>query len=475
VSSCCDDPGGFDLAVIGAGSSGFAAAIAAAEEGARVLLVGHGLIGGTCVNVGCVPSKFLIRAAEAAHAGTRAHRFRGIRGHLEFTDWPALRAQKDALVAALRKAKYEDLLGIYPSITYLEGRARLTPAGVDVAGRSFAVPRIVITTGSRPATLPGVEIDEQHVLTSDGLLSRDRRPDHLLVIGAGAIGLELGQTFLRLGARVTVVEYLERILPPADPDISSELKRHLEAEGAEFRLAHRVQAVHARDGRVEVVATPRTGGREKRIVGDAVLVAVGRQPNTEGLGLEELGVRRDERGFIATDAYMRTSREGIYAAGDVTGRHMYVYMAAHGGRIAALNALRGDVETYDETAVPHVVFTDPQVAWVGLGEPEARGQGIDARVSRLPLDQLPRALAALDTRGLIKLVADAESLRLLGAHIVAPEGADAVQTAALALRRGMTAGELARTIVPYLTTVEGLKLAAQAFEKDPAKLSCCAG
>jgi len=206
-----------------------------------------------------------------------------------------------------------------------------------------------------------------------------------------------------------------------------------------------------------------------------VLATAGRQPNTEGLGLEGAGVALTARGGVRIDARMRTSRPGVYAAGDVTGRDMFVYMAAYGARLAAENALNGDGRRYDATAMPAVVFTDPQVASVGLTEAAARDAGHAVRTSILPLEHVPRALAARDVRGLIKLVADGDDDRLLGAHILAPEGADSIQTAALAIRHGLTVRDLAETIFPYLTTVEGLKLAAQTFDKDVSKLSCCAG
>jgi pyruvate/2-oxoglutarate dehydrogenase complex dihydrolipoamide dehydrogenase (E3) component len=215
-------------------------------------------------------------------------------------------------------------------------------------------------------------------------------------------------------------------------------------------------------------------GREVRLDAEETLIATGRQPNTDGLGLEEAGVEVLENGGIVVDDLMKTSKAGVYAAGDVTGRDQFVYMAAYGAKIAAENALNGDARRYDATAMPSVVFTDPQVASVGLTEREAREQGLQVRSTTLPLDYVPRALAARDTRGLIKLVAGSDG-RLLGAHILAPEGADSIQTAALAIKHGLSVADLGETIFPYLTTVEGLKLAAQAFDKDVTKLSCCAG
>jgi mercuric reductase len=218
-----------------------------------------------------------------------------------------------------------------------------------------------------------------------------------------------------------------------------------------------------------------TEGRDETIEAEQMLVTTGRRPNTDGIGLRDCGVELLPHGGIKVDEYMCTTKPGVYAAGDVTGRDPFVYMAAYGARIAAENALTGDKKRYDATAMPAIVFTDPQVATVGLAEAAARERGLEVKISVLPLDQVPRALAAHDTRGLIKLVADAHNGKLLGAHVLAPEGADSIQTAALAIKCGLTAEQLAETIFPYLTTVEGLKLAAQAFAKDIAKLSCCAG
>ncbi len=474
--ACCesdaDDGNRFDIAVVGAGSAGFSAAIAAAERGARVALIGHGTIGGTCVNVGCLPSKTLIRAAETVHRGRTASSFAGIRGRIELTDWGALTAQKDALVAALRKAKYSDLLAAYDTVAYIEGRARLTERGVMVDGREITADRIVLATGSSPAVPPIPGIGEVPWLDSAAALALERLPKSLLVVGGGYIGCELAQMFARIGVEVTIT-CRSRLLPDAEPEISAALTRFFRDEGIEVRDGIQYNRIGPSEHGAALIVED--AGGTVAIKSERVLIAAGRRPNTEGLGLEEAGIALNERGGIAVDEYMRTSRPGVYAAGDVTGRHMFVYMAAYGARIAAENALDGDTRRYDATAMPAVTFTDPQVARVGLTEAEAEAEGFAVRSATLPLEHLPRALAAHDTRGLVKLVAEAESGRLLGAHILAPEGCDSIQTAALAIRQGLTARELSEMVFPYLTTVEGLKLAAQTFEKDVSKLSCCAG
>jgi pyruvate/2-oxoglutarate dehydrogenase complex dihydrolipoamide dehydrogenase (E3) component len=294
----------------------------------------------------------------------------------------------------------------------------------------------------------------------------------LLVIGGGYIGAELAQMFARAGVRVTLV-CRSRLLPEAEPEIGTALTQYFEDEGITIvsRIAYR--QVHKTEDGVSLTVT--RDGRDMAIDTDQVLIATGRTPNIEGLGLAEHGVAISPKGGIVVDDRMRTTRAGVYAAGDVIGRDQFVYMAAYGAKLAAKNALNGNSLRYDNSAMPAIVFTDPQVASVGLTEAAARAAGHDVRVSMVRLDQVPRALAARDTRGLIKLVADARSGRLLGAHILAPEGADSIQTAALAIRQGLTVDDLADMIFPYLTTVEGLKLAALGFAKDVAKLSCCAG
>lgn len=474
--------GGFDVAVIGAGSAGFSAAITAADLGARVALVGHGTIGGTCVNVGCVPSKTLIRAAEAVHAGQASRRFPGLGGTLQLADWAALAASKDELVAGLRQKKYVDLLPAYPGVTYVEGRARFVDGGLVVDDAPMPVGKIILAMGARAAVpaIPGLE--DVPWLTSTSALALERLPRSLLVIGGGVIGVELGQMFARLGVAVTIC-CRSRLLPEMDPEFSAALQTCLEAEGIQVCAGVGYQRIAQADHGIELTcdrpagkgAGPERDAAVQIIVAEQVLIATGRQPNSDSMGLEARGVKLARNGGIVIDDYLETTAPGIYAAGDVTGRDQFVYMAAYGAKLAARNAVGGNEHRYDNSTMPAVVFSDPQVASVGLTETAAKALGLDIKTSLLPLDQVPRALAARDTRGLIKLVADKTTDRLIGGQIMAPEGADAIQTMVLAIKHGMTAAELGATIFPYLTTVEGLKLAAQTFDLDVSKLSCCAG
>ena len=475
MSTCCTSrfpSGGFDLAVVGAGSAGFSAAITAAEQGARVALIGHGTIGGTCVNVGCVPTKTLIRAAESLHNARVAARFTGIRGQSALEDWHALIVQKDELVTRLRQAKYVDLLPKYNTIAYMNGPAQLAPDGIRVNDERLRVGRMIVATGASP-TLPSIlGIEDVDYLTSTTALELPALPRSMLVIGGGYIGCELAQLFARAGVRVTLA-CRSRLLPEGEPEISKALAGYLGEEGIDVRTGLTYRRICRTGGRV--VLEVWANGATEPLEAEVVLAAAGRQPNTADLGLADVDVALTESGGIQVDEHLRTSNPAIYAAGDVTGRHQFVYMAAYSARLAALNALNGNSLRYDATTMPAVTFTNPQVASVGLTEAAARAADYEVKTSLLPLDAVPRALAARDTRGLIKLVADQTNDRLLGAHILAPEGCDSIQTAALAIKHGMTTRELGETIFPYLTTVEGLKLAALSFGKDVTRLSCCAG
>jgi mercuric reductase len=463
----------YDLLVIGAGSGGFAAAIKGTELGARVGLINDGALGGTCVNVGCVPSKALIRAAEAWHKAGH-HPFAGVETQALALDWDAVRRQKDALVGQLRQEKYANVLAAYPEITFIPGRAQFQEDGsVVVNDKVLRARKVVITTGAQPRMLPIPGADEAGVLTSTSLMDLPELPESLIVLGGRAVALELGQTMARFGVQVVILQRSSSLVPEHEPQIGRALKGYLEEDGIGVVTGVQVERIE-REGNGRMVST-RVQGRPQVYRAEQVLMALGRQPNTAGMGLEQVGVELDKNGAIIVDAGMRTSHPDIYASGDVTTNPQFVYVAAKGGAVAAENALNGTGEVLDLFAMPEVIFTDPQVATVGLTEAEAKAKGFEVITSELPLKYVPRALAARDTRGLIKLVADGASRRLLGAHILAAEGGEVVQAATLAVKFRLTLDHLTGTLFPYLTQVEGLKLAAQTFEKDVAKLSCCAG
>jgi mercuric reductase len=373
----------------------------------------------------------------------------------------------------LRQKKYADLLRAYEAITYFdEGPAQLVEGGVMVAGRMIRATKIIIATGSHSRTpdIPGIA--EAPTLDSTTLLDLRNKPESLIFLGGGYIGVELAQMMARMGVAITIL-CRSRLLPKAEPEVSAALEDILRAEGLNVVCGVRYDKACTTGNGAALSVT--LDGKSQKFSASHIVLTTGRTPNSEGLGLSEMGVETDARGAVLVADDMSTTCPGIYAAGDVTNRDQFVYMAAYGAKLAARNAVLGGADLYDNSTMPWVVFSDPQIAGVGLTEAEARKAGHEVKISVLTLENVPRALAARDTRGLIKLVADAQTDRLLGGVIMAPEGADSIQTLALALRFGMTTRSLADMIFPYLTSVEGLKLAAQTFDKDVTQLSCCAG
>ena len=477
MSQCCDEQYSItapNILVIGGGSAGFSAAITAADSGAKVVIAGAGTIGGTCVNVGCVPSKNLIRATEAVHKGNNVDRFDGLKGASEIVNWQALVQQKQQLVDSLRKAKYEDLLPEYPNISYVEGRACFTGNGteVDVNGTRCHPQKVILATGASAALPPINGIQSVPVLDSTTALELESLPESMLIIGGGVIGCELGQMFARAGVTVTIC-CRSRLLPGTEPEVSAALTHHLRQEGVV--VCEGVDYQHIEQVGKVIKLTCQTDDGKKVIQAHQVLAAAGRTPNTRALHLEKVGIDLNAKGGVKIDECMQTSNPDVYAVGDVTGRDLFVYMAAYGGKLAAGNALNGNRTKYDNSTMPAVVFTDPQVAMVGLTEAQAKAKGYDVKTSTVTLDNVPRFIASREAEGLIKLVADKATDKLFGATILAPEAGDSIQTVVMALKAGLTTGELGATIFPYLTAVEGLKLAAQSFSKDVKKLSCCAG
>jgi mercuric reductase len=461
----------YDLVVVGAGSAAFAAAIKATEAGYSVALVEHSSLGGTCVNVGCVPSKALLRAGELAWAAGH-HPFAGLSTSSGPVDLAALVAQKDELVRALRQMKYADLVSDY-GFTVIPGHGRFTsPEVLEVDGRSIRARVYLVATGASPAAPPIPGLAEAGYLTSTSALELTEVPKRLVVIGANAIGLELGQFFLHVGTKVTFVDVAERIAPFEEPEISAALASVLTAQGAAIHTGAHVLGVQRSTDHVDV--TVQVGARQFDLVADEILVATGRRPNSEGLGLEAAGVELDGRGALVVDDELRTANPRIFGAGDVTGAPQFVYVSAYEGALAVDNALLGAGRKLDFTGLPRVTFTAPQIAGAGLTEVQAAAAGFEVETSVLPLAAVPRALVNHDIAGLVKLVAERGTGRLLGASVLAEGAGDVIQSAVLAIRHGITTAELAATFHPYLTMAEALKLAAQAFTRDVEKLSCCA-
>jgi mercuric reductase len=460
------------VVIIGSGSAAFAAALKAAEEGAIVTMIEAGTVGGTCVNIGCVPSKIMIRAAQAAYQQSH-HPFTGIGKSTPAVDRSALVLQQQRRVDELRQAKYESILETNPGINLIQGRARFINAtSIEVTKpngtvQRLAADRFLIATGASPYIPSTPGLAGTPYWTSTTALIAEKLPEHLLVYGASVVAVELAQAFLRLGSKVTMIAR-STVLSKEDPEIGKGLQAALEAEGMRVLTHTPVESVH-HDGRLFHI---RAGSES--LSGDQLVVATGRRPNTTELGLREAGVAIDENGAITTDATLRTSIPHVFAAGDCTSLPQYVYVAATAGTRAAHNMLGGNA-TLDLSAMPAVVFTDPQVATVGITEDQAKTRGVEVASRRLNLDNVPRALANFDTNGFVKLVADKRTDRLIGAQILSAEAGEMIQTAALAIHHGMTVQELGDQLFPYLTMVEGIKLCAQTFFKDVKQLSCCAG
>lgn len=463
----------FDLLIVGGGSAGFAAAIKGAELGARVGLIEGGTLGGTCVNVGCIPSKTLIRAAAARHQ-RRHHGFAGVPSSDGRPGWAAVRAQKDELVATLRQAKYRDVLRAYEAITLFEQWAMVTSGrSVRLAdGRTITGGKIIITTGASPWAPPIPGLAEAGYLDNATAMALEQLPGSLIVIGGGAVGLELAQMFARLGVQVTVLEALPRLVSAEEPAVGEALAGYLGGEGLVIHTGAQITRVERRQEGYSVAFAD--CGASRTVRAEQLLVATGRRANIHGFGLDTVDVTLGKNGEIAVNEFLQTTHPDVYAAGDVIGDPMFVYVAAYAGTVAAENALTGNRRRYDLTALPRVTFTDPAAAAVGLTPAEARAQGVEPLVATLALEHVPRARAARDTRGFVRLLAHPATRKLLGAHIVAAEAGEMITEPALAINFGLTIEDLTGSFHPYLTLSEGIKLAAQTFTKDVAKLSCCA-
>lgn len=460
------------IAVIGSGGAAMAAALKAAELGARITLIERSTLGGTCVNIGCVPSKIMIRAAHIAHQRKTSPFDEGLSAQPPDVNRKKLLAQQQARVEELRDAKYEAILYGHPAITVLSGEARFVDANhlvVTLSGggeQTVSFDRAFIGTGARPAEPPIPGLADTPYLTSTRALALDKIPEQLIVIGAGFVALELAQAFARLGSEVTVLAR-SRLLSSEDPAIGEAIEAAFQREGITVHKQTQASRVEHTDNEFTVDTKAGIFRAEQ------LLVATGRPPNTETLNLEDIGVHT-LGGAIEVDEHLQTTAPGVYAAGDCTDQPQFVYVAAAGGSRAAVNMTGGEA-TLDLSAMPGVMFTEPQVATAGLTEADATRQGFNVDTRVLDLENVPRALVNFETHGFIKMVAERDSGRLLGVQAVAGEAGELIQTAVMAIRANMTVEQIGSELFPYLTMVEGLKLCAQTFTKDVKQLSCCAG
>jgi dihydrolipoamide dehydrogenase len=459
----------FDVIVIGAGPGGYVCAIRAAQLGMSVACVEmRETLGGTCLNVGCIPSKALLQSSEKFAEAGHALADHGVTVEGVSLDLARMQARKGKVV----KANVDGVAFLFRKnkVTWLKGKGRIAaPGAVEVAGETYAAKHIVIATGSESVPLPGVEVDERVIVTSTGGLELDRVPGHMVVIGGGYIGLELGSVWRRLGAQVTVVEFLDRILPTMDGEVAQQFQRILAKQGLTFRLGTRVTGARKGNDGVRLAVEPAKGGAAEEIVADVVLVAIGRRPYTEGLGLAEVGVQLDERGRVKTMGGFATSVPGIWAIGDVIAGPMLAHKAEDEG-VALAERLAGQHPHVNYEAIPGVVYTWPEVAAVGATEEELRSRGVAYRAGKFPFSANGRARAMGETDGFVKILADAATDRLLGAHILGPDAGTLIAELALAIEFGASSEDVARTSHAHPSLNEAVKEAALATHGKPLHL-----
>ncbi len=459
----------YDLVVIGGGPGGYVAAIRAAQLGLKTACVeSRGRLGGTCLNVGCIPSKALLQSSEKFADAQHHFADHGIKLGKITLDLKGMMSRKVKVVDDLTKGI--EFLFKKNKIDYVKGFGSIPAAGeVKVAlseggEETLKAKNILIATGSESTPLPGIEIDEKSVVTSTGALELGKVPENLIVIGAGVIGLELGSVWSRLGATVTVVEFLDRILPGMDAEIAKQTQRVLKKQGLDFKLGMKVTGGKTNKSGVTLSVEPVKGGEAQELAASVVLVAIGRRPFTEGLGLEALGVAKDNRGFIRVDERYQTSVPGIYAIGDCVPGPMLAHKAEEDGVVCA-EMLAGQSGHVDYNLVPGVVYTWPEVAGVGQTEEQLKEAGVDYKVGKFPFTANSRARANAETDGLVKILADARSDKVLGVHIVGPLAGDILAEAVIAMEFGASSEDIARTVHSHPGMGEAVKEAALAVDK----------
>ncbi len=453
----------FDVIVIGSGPGGYVCAIRAAQLGLKTACVeSRATLGGTCLNIGCIPSKALLQSSENLEEVRDHYAAHGIMVEGVKLDLARMMARKGEVVTA--NVKGVEFLFRKNKVTWLKGRGRIAgPGRVEVEGTSYEAKHIVVATGSESLGLPGVEVDETAIVTSTGALELDRVPGRLAVIGGGYIGLELGSVWHRLGAEVTVIEYLDRLVPGMDAEIAKQFERTLGKQGLKFRLSTKVVSAKLDNEGVTLTLEPAAGGEPEELRADVVLLAIGRKPYTEGLGLEEAGVALDERGRVKVDAHYATNVPGIYAIGDVIAGPMLAHKAEEEG-IACAERIAGQAGHVDYNVIPGVVYTWPEVASVGQTEDALKQQGVAYRVGKFPFTANGRARAMGSTEGFVKVIADKATDRILGAHIIGPDAGTLIAELATAMEFGASSEDVGRICHAHPTLSEAVKEAALAVE-----------
>jgi len=459
----------YDVIVIGTGPGGYVCAIRAAQLGLKTAVVEKNpTFGGTCLNVGCIPSKAMLHASELYEEAGHGFAQMGIKVSKPSVDLPALLKYKEQNVES--NVKGVDFLFKKNKIEAFRGAGRIVAPGkvevkdADGKTQTLETKNIVIATGSDVARLNGIDIDEKRIVSSTGALELPKVPQKLLVVGAGIIGLELGSVWRRLGAQVTIVEFLDHILPGIDGEVARQFHRLLQKQGIAFKLSSKVTGVDTSGKMLNVKVEPAAGGAAETVEADIVLVAIGRVPFTEGLGLEAAGVKKDNRGRVIVDPHFRTNVAGIYAIGDVIAGPMLAHKAEDEG-VAAAEVIAGQAGHVNYEVIPNVVYTSPEIASVGKTEEELKAAGIAYQVGKFPFSANARARANLATDGFVKILADAKTDRVLGVHILGPDAEAMIAEAAIAMEFGASSEDIARTCHAHPTLSEAVKEAALAVAK----------
>jgi dihydrolipoamide dehydrogenase len=458
----------YDLVIIGGGPGGYNCAIRAGQLGLKTAIVeSRGKLGGTCLNVGCIPSKALLHASEYYEAASKVFPSMGVKVTGLSLDLPQMMKQKEDAVEGLTKGV--EFLMRKHKVDYVKGFGAIASAGkVDVTGpdgakQSLETKNIVIATGSVPTPLPGIDIDEERIVSSTGALSLSQVPGKLIVVGAGVIGLELGSVWRRLGSEVTVVEFLDKITPTIDTEISTAFQRTLKKQGVKFELSHKVTGVEKLRQGLQVTIEPAKGGAARTLDADVVLVAIGRKPFTDGLGLETVGIKTDPRGFIPHDGHLKTTAEGIYVIGDCTTGPMLAHKSEEEG-IAVAQIIAGQWGHVNYDIIPNVIYTDPEIATVGRSEEELKAAGVDYKVGKFPFMANSRARTNHETDGMVKVLEEVATKKVVGVHMVGSGVGEMIGEVCVAMEFGASAEDIARTCHAHPTMSEAIKEAAKGVD-----------
>jgi dihydrolipoamide dehydrogenase len=457
----------YDLVIIGGGPGGYNCAIRAGQLGLKTAIVeSRGKLGGTCLNVGCIPSKALLHASEYFEAASKTFPSMGVKVTGISLDLPQMLKQKEDAVDGLTKGveflMRKNKVDYVKGFGAIAGKGKVEITGADGAKQTLETKNIVIATGSEPTPLPNIDFDEERIVSSTGALSLGQVPGKLIVVGAGVIGLELGSVWRRLGSEVTVVEFLDKITPTVDTEIATAFQRTLKKQGMKFELGHKVVGVEKLKSGLQVTIEPSKGGQARTLDADVVLVAIGRRPFTQGLGLETVGIKTDQRGFIPND-HLKTSAEGVYVIGDCTTGLMLAHKAEEEG-IAAAQMIAGQWAHVNYDVIPNVIYTDPEIATVGKSEEELKAAGVGYKVGKFPFMANSRARTNHETEGMVKVLEDAATKKVVGVHMVGSGVGEMIGEVCVAMEFGASAEDIARTCHAHPTMSEAIREAAKGVD-----------